>query len=200
MPYKELLTAIAIAMTFYAFLPYIKSIKQGKTKPHVFTWIIWGSTTFVVFLAQLADKGGPGAWPIGLSGSITIYVAYLAYKNKADTTITRVDWVFLITAFAALPAWYITSDPLWAVVILTVVDVIGYGPTFRKAYFLPYEEQLSFYLIMAIRNTIATFALTNYSVTTVLFPAVMATQTYIFIIMVLYRRKQLSQTTDSENV
>ena len=66
--YKELLSAAAIALTFVAFLPYIRSIKQGVTKPHVFSWVIWGSTTFIVFLAQLADKGGAGAWPIGVSG------------------------------------------------------------------------------------------------------------------------------------
>ena len=79
MNYKELLSAIAIVLTFLAFLPYIRSIFQGKTKPHVFSWVIWGSTTFIVFLAQLADKGGAGAWPIGVSGIITIYVALLAY-------------------------------------------------------------------------------------------------------------------------
>ncbi len=61
MAYKELLGAAAIALTLYAFLPYIRSILQGRTRPHVFSWVIWGSTTFVVFLAQLADKGGAGA-------------------------------------------------------------------------------------------------------------------------------------------
>jgi uncharacterized protein with PQ loop repeat len=55
MTYKELLGMIAIALTLVAFLPYIRSIFRGKTRPHVFSWVIWGSTTFVVFLAQLAD-------------------------------------------------------------------------------------------------------------------------------------------------
>lgn len=31
---KELLSASAIALTFIAFYPYIRSILQGKTKPH----------------------------------------------------------------------------------------------------------------------------------------------------------------------
>lgn len=59
--FKEFFGAVAIALTIMAFWPYIRSIHQGKTKPHVFSWIIWGSTTFVVFLAQLADAGGAGA-------------------------------------------------------------------------------------------------------------------------------------------
>ncbi len=67
----------------------------------------------------------------------------------------------------SLPFWYLTSDPLWAVIILTTVDVIGFGPTFRKAYNHPFEEQLTFYAIFVVRNVIAILALEQYSLTTI---------------------------------
>lgn len=181
---------LAIALTFYAFFPYILSIKRGITRPHVFSWIIWGSTTFVVFLAQLADRGGAGAWPIGVSGIITLYVAYLAYSIKSDTTITRTDWVFFIAALTSLPVWYLTSDPLWSVIILTLVDSAGFMPTFRKAYHRPFEEHLTFYNLMALRNVLVLVALVNYSLTTVLFPATLALLTVIFVVMVIMRRQR----------
>lgn len=187
--FKELLGAVAIGLTFIAFLPYIRSILQNKTKPHVFSWIIWGSVTFVVFLAQLADKGGAGAWPIGVSGMITIYVAFLAYMKKSDSSVTRIDWIFLTIALASLPIWYLTSDPLWAVVILTVVDLMGFGPTLRKAYFYPYDEQLVFYVIITLRNLVSIMALAHYSVTTILFPAMTAAGCLVLIIVVFYRRR-----------
>jgi len=187
--YKEFLSAIAIALTFIAFYPYIHSILKGKTKPHVFSWVIWGSTTFVVFLAQLADKGGAGAWPIGVSGVITIYVAVLAYIKKSDITITRTDWLFFIAAMTSLPLWYLTSDPLSAVVILTAVDLFGFVPTFRKAYASPFEEKLTFFVLVAVRNLIAILALAHYSLTTLLFPAVTAVACLVFIVMVMYRRR-----------
>jgi len=189
MNYKELIGVLAIALTFYAFFPYIRSIRQGITKPHVFSWVIWGSTTFVVFLAQVADKGGAGAWPIGVSGLITLYVAYLAYTKKSDTRITRIDWIFFIMALTSLPAWYLTSDPLWSVVILTLVDAAGFVPTFRKAFNKPFEEHLLFYNLIAIRNVLVIIALVNVSMTTVLFPAVLAVLTVIFIVMVMLRRQ-----------
>lgn len=187
--YKELLSAAAIALTFVAFLPYIRSILQGVTKPHVFSWVIWGATTFVVFLAQLVDKAGVGAWPIGVSGIITLYVAFLAYIKKSDTVITTIDWMFFILSMTSLPLWYFTSDPLWAVVILTTVDVMGFGPTFRKAYRHPFDEQLRFFVILAVRNLISILALEHYSQTTVLFPAVIASACLVFILMVMYRRR-----------
>jgi len=159
----------------------------------VFSWVIWGSTTFIVCLAQLADEGGAGAWPIGFSGIITLYVAILAYIKKSDSSITKTDWLFFILAMASLPVWYLTSNPLWAVVILTTADVLGFGPTFRKAYIRPFEEQLMFFVIMTIRNLISITALEHYSLTTVLFPAVIATACLIFIPMVIYRRRTLTR-------
>ncbi len=190
--YKEFFSAVAIALTFMAFLPYIRSILQNKTKPHIFSWLTWGSVTFVVFLAQLADKGGAGAWPIGISGIITIYIAFLAYMKKSDITITRTDWVFFILAMTALPLWYLTADPLWVVVILTTVDVLGFGPTVRKAYIHPNEEQLTFYVIIAARNLIAILALEHYSPTTVLFPAALTIACLLFVLIVIYRRRILA--------
>ncbi len=190
--YKELLGAVAIALTFIAFFPYIHSILKGKTKPHVFSWVIWGSTTFVVFLAQLADKGGAGAWPIGVSGLITIYVAFLAYIKKSDSTISRTDWMFFIAAMSSLPLWYLTSDPLWAVVVLTLVDMTGFAPSFRKAYIYPFEEQRTFFVIMAVRNLVSILALAHYSLTTILFPLIIAIACLVFVLMVTYRRRVLA--------
>ena len=190
--YKQLLGAIAIGLTIIAYYPYIRSIIQGKTKPHVFSWVIWGTSTCIVFLAQLADKGGAGAWVIGFSGIISIYVAFLAYIKRSDSSITRIDRLFFIVAMTALPIWYLTSDPLWAVVILTTVDVFGFAPTFRRSYISPFEEQLMFYVVMALRNLVVVSALKNYSLTTVLFPATIAVACLIFSLMVVYRRRVLT--------
>jgi hypothetical protein len=188
-PYKETLSAVAIVLTFAAFVPYIRAIIRGTTKPHVFSWVIWGATTFAVFLAQLEEKGGVGAWPIGVSGIITIFIAFLAYVKRSDITITKIDRLFFVSASSSLPLWYFTSDPLWAVVILTTVDVLGFGPTIRKAYRFPHSESLLFFALFAARNLLVIMALESYSVTTVLFPAVIAAACMLLMAMLTYRRR-----------
>lgn len=189
--YKELLSVVAIALTLLAFAPYIRSIIKDAIKPHVFSWVIWGTTTFIVFLAQLEDNGGAGAWPIGVSGIITIFIALLAYMKRADITITGTDWLFFISAMSSLPLWFFTSDPLWAVIILTTVDVLGFGPTVRKSYIHPYSESLLFFALFTTRNIIVIMALENYSVTTVLFPAVIAIACMLLMALILFRRRVL---------
>jgi len=191
MTFNEALSAVAIALTFYAFFPYIRSILKGDLKPHVFSWVVWGTTTFIVFFAQLDGGGGAGAWPTGISGLITFYVAFLAYVKRGDIKIIASDWVFFVAAMSSLPFWYMTSDPLWAVVILTSVDILGLGPTLRKAYNKPYQESASFFVFIAIRNAISIIALEFYSITTVLFPAAVTFFCILLIIVIIYRRKEL---------
>ncbi len=185
---KDIISALAIALTLIAFLPYIASTWRGQTRPHVFSWVIWGITTFIVFLAQVKDGGGAGAWPIGVSGVITIGVAIVAYLKRADISITRLDTLFFIAAVSAVPLWYFTADPMWAVAILTVVDLLGFGPTLRKAFHFPHEENLTFFGLFLLRNLLVILALEHYSVTTLLFPAAVALACLSLILLIGYRR------------
>ncbi|MCB1756870.1 MAG: hypothetical protein KDJ38_15205 [Gammaproteobacteria bacterium] len=188
---KLIFSGLAIALTFVAFVPYIRSILSGATKPHVFSWVVWGTSTFIVFFAQLEGKGGIGAWPIGVSGAIAIVIAILSFIKRSDITIKPVDWLFLLAALGSLPFWYFTADPLWAVIILTVVDLLGFGPTIRKAYEYPHEENRLFFVLFMLRNIFAILALEHYSVTTVLFPLSVACSCALLLLMLSYRRRMV---------
>lgn len=189
MSYKGVLSAVAIALTFMAFLPYMRAIIKGAIRPHVFSWVIWGTTTFVVFLAQLQADGGVGAWPVGVSGVVAIVIALLAFLKRGDIAITGTDWLFFILAMSSLPFWYLTADPLWAVVVLTTVDVLGFGPTIRKSFYHPFSESLLFFSLFATRNLIVILALESYSITTVLFPGAIAVACILLILLISYRRR-----------
>ena len=188
---KEIYCAISILLTLAGFYPYIRAIFKGQTKPHVFSWVVWSISTLVVFFAQLADDGGLGAWPTGLSGLITAYVALLAFYRRSEIVITRSDWFFFVLAMVSIPIWYATSSPLYAVMILTTVDLFGFIPTFRKGYEKPFDENISFYLIFGIRSFISIFALENYSLTTILFPATIGAMSFLMLPLLVYRRRIL---------
>ena len=190
---KEFFSALAIVLTFALFVPYILSIRREAIRPHVFSWATWGLGTFIVFLAQLVGGAGVGAWPLGISAGVTIYVAWLAFSRRSDITITRSDWYFFVTAVLALPLWFLTSDPLSAVLILTVSDLIGFAPTLRKAYYQPHEESVVFFAIGSLRNTFIILALEEYSMTTVLFPAVVGVACLLVSLLLSYRRSIMSK-------
>lgn len=191
MPSKEILSATAICLTLAAYYPYINGILRGRVRPHMFSWIIWGITTLVVFFAQLEAKGGAGAWAVGVSAAITVLISVLAWMKRADTSISTADWFFLATALASLPLWYLTSDPLWAVILLTVVDILGFGPTLRKVWESPWSESVAFYGIYVLRNGLVILALEQYSVTTWLFPAAIALACGLLMVLIIVRRRAM---------
>ena len=191
---KEIFSATALALTFLAFYPYVRGILLGDTCPHVFSWSIWGAGTLVVFVAQMVDGAGVGAWAIGVSGLLTLIVALLTFWKVRNVSITRSDWIFLILALSALPLWILTSTPLSAVIVLTLVDLLGFGPSVRKAYWFPQEENVSLFSIGAVRNGFVLLALEHYSWTTMLFPAAVGGACALFVMLIITRRQVLSRS------
>ena len=188
---RPLISALATALTFAAYLPYIRSIARGHTRPHVFTWTVWGVATGIAFLAVLRAGGGAGAWPIGFSGAVTLFVAVLAYIKRSDITITRADWLMFVAALSAMPIWLATNDPLWAVVLITAIELLGFGPTLRKTWLQPHSESMSFLAIMVVRNALILAALDHLTMATVLFPATSAAACGLLIAVMTWRRPHI---------
>lgn len=191
---KTILSASAIVLTFALFYPYVRSIFLGNTKPHTFSWVVWGIGTSAVFFAQLEGGAGIGAWPIGLSALITSYVALLSWMKRADLRITALDWACLVAAIFGVAAWAFTSNPLWAALILTAIDLVGFGPTIRKAYSKPHEERIWFFLLGALRNAFVIGALEHYSVTTIAFPAAVGVACAALALFIALRRLALRES------
>lgn len=185
---KEMLALVAIALTLIGYYPYIRGLMLGKIIPHVFSWVIWSFVTVSVFSAQIYDGAGAGAWHMVVTGTITIFVAITSYFKTTEFHADKINWFILLFALSALPVWFITSNPLWAVIILTIVDSLGYVPTIRKSFIKPYEESSFFFFVFSVRNTVSIFAIENYTVTTVLFPSVSGFFCFLVMSIITYRR------------
>lgn len=192
---KTWLSIIATTISILALFPYLLSTLRGAIRPHVMSWTIWGITTSIVFWAQREAGGGVGAWPVGISAGVAFLIAITAYTKRGDLRIVRTDWVFFLTALAAIPLWYATSSPLLAVLLVTTVDILGFGPTLRKAYDLPHSESLLFFCMIVVRNILVLMALESYSLTTVIFPAAIGSMAAVVAVVVVTRRAALKRNS-----
>lgn len=188
---KTWLSVIATAISLLALFPYVISTLRGAIRPHVMSWTVWGITTSIVFWAQREAGAGVGAWPVGFSALVAFLIAIMAFTKRSDVQIARTDWLFFLTALAAIPLWYATNSPLIAVMLVTTVDVLGFGPTLRKAYDSPHSESLLFFSLIVVRNVLVLMALESYSLTTILFPAAIGSMAALVATVVLFRRTKL---------
>lgn len=181
-------SVIAVA----AFVPYLRHMYQGTTKPHVVSWFLWGLLQAIAFFAQISRGAGPGAWVTAVTVVLCWTVAVTAFAN-GETTITRMDrWVF-VGAMTGIILWQMTNNPVYAAILVTLSDFLAFIPTYRKTYHKPDEETASQYAISAIRSLFSILALEAYSVTTALYPASIMITDSVFVAMVFARRRSIQK-------
>lgn len=105
--------------------------------------------------------------------------------------ITTSDKWNLVGAAIALGLWFITSNPLWSVILITIVDFLGFVPTIRKSYMKPHEETLIHYVLAGLKFVLAIAALDSYNLTTWLYPASLVAANLLFVVMLVARRRKI---------
>jgi len=190
----ETLAVIAIILTLAGYFQYFRTMFAGKTKPHMFSWLIWATLTAIAYFAQVSDGAGPGSWVTGLSAGISFFIAGYAFFY-GEKTITRGDWLTFIAAIAAIPVWLITDNPLWSVIIITIIDALGFYPTFRKSWMKPYDETMFHYIMAGTKFILATMALSNVTIITALYPLSLVLMNFVFVALLIVRRRALQKST-----
>jgi len=190
MEYKTALGIVAVVISIFGYVPYFRDILSGKTKPHAFSWLVWGILNGIAFAGQIHGKGGAGTWAVGLT-AVALCSIFVLALIKGEKHIKPFDWLCLGGAALALVLWVITSQPLASIVLITVVDAFGFLPTIRKAYGKPRQETLITYEINTVKYILVVLALQNYTLTTTLFAAAVAAMNALFVGMLIIRRKQV---------
>jgi len=97
----------------------------------------------------------------------------------------------LVGAGLALILWLVTENALVAIILVTIIDLFGFFPTFRKSFYKPQEETVIMYFLAGVKFLISIFALENYSLITYLYPGVLVVMNFAFVSMLVVRRKIL---------
>ncbi len=177
----------AVVVGFIGYVPYFTTILSGKTKPHAFTWFVWGLLTAIAFGGQIVGGGGAGTWVTGFTAIISFVIFGLAlFRGKRDFPLA--DWLCLSGCLLALLVWFLTDSPLGAIVLITLIDLLAFVPTFRKTYRSPESEPAATYVLSAIKFVFGIAALQSFSVLTVLYPASLVLTNGLFVVMLLVRR------------
>lgn len=133
------LSGIAIIMSF---VPYIRDIFKGKTKPERISWLIWAILGSISFFTQLAKGASYSLIFVGVQTVGDILVFLLALKFGFGGFLKR-DKLALVGAGVSLVLWYITKEAAVALFIVIFIDAIGAYLTAAKAYEEPTIETIS---------------------------------------------------------
>lgn len=191
MSYKAIIGVVTLILVLISYIPYIRDIILGKTKPHFFSWLIWFILTAVGFFIQISNGAGAGAWFNGLMIFICGYVM-ISGLVKGKKEIVPVDYVSLFLALIAVYFWLIIKEPTLSIILVIMADFFGYIPTLRKVYVHPYSETLVTYEINSFRLILALFALERFTFLTASYHIYMIIINILGISIMTWRRKVIS--------
>ncbi len=172
MTIKEVLSIIATLIAFVGIIPYLIDTIKSKVKPHPYTWLVWSIVTGVTFLGGVEQGAGIAAMPVGVAELLTIIIFLFSLKNGFKN-IKEEGKYFLITALLGLIPWIITRNATISIVIMVLIDVIAFIPTFRKTWQYPETEKSGLYLSNVVRHILILLSLQSYNIATMLHSIVM---------------------------
>ena len=139
---KNVLGIIATFLVFIGYIPYIRDIVRGKTKPHIYSWFLWCFVTSIAFALQISDGAGTGAFVTLAAALMCLVVIILGFVYKAKVEIKKIDTVFFLFAFVALGVWVLAKQPILSAILTVLIDLLGFAPTVRKSWNQPFTETL----------------------------------------------------------
>ena len=189
---KEFLGLTATVSVFVAYIPYVRDVLRGKTKPHVYSWFIWGLLSLLVAGLQLQEGAGPGAYMTLAAGFVSFFIFFLGLRNgKKD--ITKTDTAVFILALFATGIWLLAEQPLTSMILLVGAGTLGSIPTFRKSWHKPHSETLFYWAISPFRHALSMGAITSYNAVTLLNPLVWVVINSVMSVMLIFRRRSLAK-------
>lgn len=190
MAIKSIYVLLATLISLAAYVPYVRDVLNGKTRPHIFSWFVWSTLTGIAFFGQVAGGAGSGAFVLGFTTVACFLITTLSLK-KGTRDIKPIDWLAMVGAFVALFLWLMTKSPFWSVIIITVTDLLATLPTIRKTYNNPYQETGSFYLLNTVKFSLAVMALERYTLVTSLYLTYLLLANGAIFFLIFLRRRQI---------
>jgi hypothetical protein len=183
---------VAVAIGFAGYAPYLRDLFVGKTKPHLFSWIVWAILEYTGCAIQLQNGAGAGAWVTFFSAFVATVVVAYAFRYK-DTNITKSDFLFFGGALAALALWFFFHQPILSAILLSITDFFAFIPTYRKSWNHPHDETLFEYAMAALKFAVAFCAFTLFTPAAIIYPTYLILANTVFVFFVLWRRAKIAK-------
>ncbi|MFA6324903.1 MAG: hypothetical protein WCX46_01605 [Candidatus Paceibacterota bacterium] len=114
------------------------------------------------------------------------------FSIKGGTkNITKSDTLVLFLALFSIIVWWKLDSPILAVIMVSLIDLFGYIPSYRKCWNEPWSETMSTWVLFSIGNIFAIFARSEYNLITLTYLVTIIFCNVILVAISLFRRRKI---------
>jgi hypothetical protein len=191
MQYKTALGLLSAVLALGAYWFYLKDIVAGKTRPNMFSWLIWGLLAVVAFFGQVKGKAGAGAWVTGITAAFNLLIFLLAIF-KGEKSLHKVDKFLLGLAGLAIVLLLIVKDARVSVTLASATTLFAFYLTMKKSYYKPHQETVQTFALNSLKFLPSLFALQTFTYLTAVYPIVAMIANALLAVLIAYRSRIIS--------
>jgi len=170
-----------------AFVPYIKSVLDGRARPSRATWIIW-TILGLIMAGSYHASGAVDTIYVPIGYAIGPFIIAALAMRQGEGGWSGLDKACLAGAGVGLAAWTLTSDPHLALLAAIATDAMGAIPTIRKTYEEPGSEDRLAWLLFLAANSLNMLALGPWDPWIWTYPIYMLSLSALMVGLLLSRR------------
>lgn len=152
-----------------AFIPYIRSILRGQTRPNRASWFIWAFAEGLTFASYGAAGADATLYIAAAYMTGTFTVACLALRNGQGGA-GVLDMLCLFGAAISLIPWLVYGSAELALYMIIFVDALAIFPTLLKSIQDPESEDKSYWLLMLLAAAVNLLAVHTWAPSISAFP------------------------------
>ena len=172
------LVLLGAAVNVLGTSTYVWQTLHGKTKPNRMTFLMWSAAPFIGAIAAFADGV---LWPAVtiLAAALCPFSIFLASFVNPNAYWRLGAWDYICGALSLFGVilWFITDEPVLALLFALLSDALATAPTMVKAWRYPETESALSYLGSSFSGLMGIIAAAAWTFSEVAFPL------YLFLTM-----------------
>lgn len=187
---KNIFLVLSTVISLSAYFVGIRFIFKGSFRPQRTTWFLMAviSALFVATLLAQGDRNAVWLASAIFVGNFLIFL--LSIKNGIGGK-SKSDMVVLLMVVISLLVWYITKNPLLALVMSIIADFIAFLPTMIKSWFLPWTEEWMFYVFGIVSSFLNLLSLSVFNFEKSIFLIYFLLSNIALVLIIVLRRKYI---------
>jgi hypothetical protein len=173
---------------------YAVQAVRGVVRPNRVSWFLWGAIPIIAFLTQVDEGVGLVALSTLAVGIGPLLVFAASFMNRSSYwRLSRFDMSCGALAIVALAVWLALDNPILALCVSIIADLVSGIPTIRKAWMDPRSERAFPYVLATLNGTITVLSVDQWTVMHYLFPLYLMCLGAVLTLTVSVRRRVLTR-------
>jgi hypothetical protein len=189
--WRDALGILSVALAVLAAVIYIAQTLRGEVRPHPLSWFLFGILSLTGFLVQRDEGARQGSWTL-MAMTIICFLFVIVSVARGERSFSLREWAFLIAGGAVFIVYLFTRQANVAAALTTLVDALGYGPTFVRGWSQPKKDSVASFALNGVKFVPSLMAMDPISFATSFYPATLMVLNAAVAIMLAMRRRAVA--------